>query len=136
MTEVSFRDSEDECVTYGYDPSWTLPFAARARTDALEPREAIAWGLVSLAAAALSSRDENTRKIACAILATVDERVRDPLVSFRERGKSRVSERHAQRRDDAGDSVVFPERDARRRVSDVVPVSRDGDVPAASETIE
>ena len=88
MTEVSFRDSEDECVTYGYDPSWTLPFTLRAlRTDALEPREAIAWGLVSLAAAALSSRDENTRKIACAILATVDERVRDPLVSFRERAQ-------------------------------------------------
>ena len=52
------------------------------------------------------------------------------------RASRRVSERHAQRRDDAGDSVVFPERDARRRVSDVVPVSRDGDVLAASETIE
>jgi len=86
MTEPSLRESEDEYATFGYDPSWTLPFTLRAlRSEALEPREAIAWGLVSLAAAALSSRDEHTRKIACAILATVDERVRDPLVSFRER---------------------------------------------------
>ena len=91
MTEVSFRDSEDECVTYGYDPSWTTLFgsarASNRRGAERSRREAIAWGLVSLAAAALSSRDENTRKIACAILATVDERVRDPLVSFRERAQ-------------------------------------------------
>ena len=76
----------DECVSFGYDPSWVLPFALRSlMTDAMDPREAIAWGLAPLAAAALSSHDEATRRVAYAILSTLEHRVSDPMMSFRER---------------------------------------------------
>ena len=85
-TAAASDETLDECVSFGYDPSWVLPFALRSlMTDAMDPREAIAWGLAPLAAAALSSHDEATRRVAYAILSTLEHRVSDPMMSFRER---------------------------------------------------
>ena len=85
-TAMVSDETLDECVSFGYDPSWVLPFALRSlMTDAMDPREAIAWGLAPLAAAALSSHDEATRRVAYAILSTLEHRVSDPMMSFRER---------------------------------------------------
>jgi len=76
----------DEIVPFGYDPVWMLPFTLHAlKAGAMDIRESIAWGLAPLACAALSSVDENTRRIAYAILNTLDEQLKDPLMSFRER---------------------------------------------------
>ena len=85
-TTTAIDDRHDEFASYGYDPSWVLPFALRSLvTGAMDPRESIAWGLAPLAATALSSHDEATRRVAYAILSTLEDRVGDPLTSFRER---------------------------------------------------
>jgi len=83
---ASLADESNEYAPFGYDPSWMLPFTLHAlRTNAMEPREAVAWGLASMACSALSSECENMRRIAYAVMATIEEQINDPLSSFRER---------------------------------------------------
>lgn len=86
-SNVSVNSSHvDEIVPFGYDPSWMLPFTMHAlMSGAMDPREAVAWGLAPLAAAALASHDESTRRIAYTIFSVMNDRISDPLYSFRER---------------------------------------------------
>ena len=85
FTEVE-DDDYDDLVPFGYDPAWMLPFTLHAlKTSAMDPREAVAWGLVPLAVTSLTSRDENMRRVAYAILSVMNDRINDPLTSFRER---------------------------------------------------
>ena len=53
----------------GYNPAWVLPFALRAlKSRAVELRDCVAWGLISLALAATSSTDEHIRCVAYAVI--------------------------------------------------------------------
>jgi hypothetical protein len=46
---MSFGDGSGGPPSYAYDPAWVLPFTLHAlRSGAMEPRECVAWGLLSL----------------------------------------------------------------------------------------
>ena len=71
----------------GYDPAWVLPFARNALSvGAVEPRDFVAWGVLSLACAALACGEESTRAAAYACLRSLSDAL-ELSASFREKSQ-------------------------------------------------
>ena len=71
-----------------YDPSWILPLTLRnLETESLSPREYARSGILSIVISALSSTDINFRRLARAILFTMDKIVTRIVTGKTEDGK-------------------------------------------------
>ena len=69
----------------GYNPAWVLPFALRAiKSQAIELRDCVAWGLIPLAFAATSSTDKHLRCVAYAVISAAADAANTGR-SFKER---------------------------------------------------
>ena len=75
-----------KCLSY--DPSWILPLTLRnLETESLSPREYARSGILSIVISALSSTDINFRRLARAILFTMDKIVTRIVTGKTEDGK-------------------------------------------------
>ena len=69
----------------GYNPAWVLPFALRVlKSQAIELRDCVAWGLIPLAFAATSSTDKHLRCVAYAVISAAADAANTGR-SFKER---------------------------------------------------